>query len=165
MGFIAYIITPFFLAGLGALYPSRWIAITVLVAAGAYSTYLLFVGLPTFMRIDNRNTFLYGASTWAVGLLVLVNLKVPMILFWMMALERPTNATPCRAKAMASRKTARRKHREAWTTSAASTNARTSEHHPDEHLDPSFGIMRRSATGVPDARTTQCPCRSLLPTG
>ena len=87
VGFIAYVITPFFLAGLGALYPTRWIAILVLVAAGAYSTYLLFVGLPTFMRINNRNTFLYGASTWGVGLLVLVNLKVPMILFWMLALD------------------------------------------------------------------------------
>ncbi|WP_313054171.1 Yip1 family protein [Pseudomonas lopnurensis] len=87
VGFIAYVITPFFIAGLGALYPTRFIAIAVLVAAGAYSTYLLFVGLPTFMRIDNRNTFLYGASTWAVGLLVLVNLKVPMILFWVLALD------------------------------------------------------------------------------
>ncbi|RRV16825.1 Yip1 family protein [Pseudomonas saudiphocaensis] len=87
VGFIAYIITPFFLAGLGALYPSRWMAITVLVAAGIYSTYLLFVGLPKFMRIDNRNTFLYGACTWGVGLLVLVNLKVPMILFWTLALN------------------------------------------------------------------------------
>ena len=63
------------------------IAILVIVAAGVYSTYLLFVGLPKFMRIDNRNTFLYGACTWAVGLLVLVNLKVPMILFWLQVLE------------------------------------------------------------------------------
>ncbi len=72
---------------LGALYPTRFIAIAVLLAAGAYSTYLLFVGLPTFMRIDSRNSFLYAASTWGVGLLVLVNLKVPMILFWMLALD------------------------------------------------------------------------------
>lgn len=87
VGFTAYVITPFFIAGLGALYPSRWLAIAVLVAAGLYSTYLLFVGLPKFMRIDNHNTFLYGASTWAVGLLVLVNIKVPMILFWVLALD------------------------------------------------------------------------------
>lgn len=87
VGFIAYLITPFFIAGLGALYPTRWTAVLVLVAAGLYSTYLLFVGLPKFMRIDDRNTFLYGVSTWAVGLLVLVNLKVPMILFWSLALD------------------------------------------------------------------------------
>lgn len=87
VGFIAYVITPFFISGLGALYPSRWMAISVLVAAGIYSTYLLFVGLPKFMRIDNRNTFLYGACTWAVGLLVLVNIKVPMILFWVLSMD------------------------------------------------------------------------------
>lgn len=87
VGFIAYVISPFFIAGLGALYPTRWIAITVLVAAGIYSTYLMFVGLPKFMRIDNRNSFLYAACAWGVGLLVLVNLKVPMILFWMLVLD------------------------------------------------------------------------------
>lgn len=87
VGFIAYVITPFFLAGLGALYPSRWMAIVVLIAAGIYSSYLLLVGLPTFMRIDNRNTFLYGACTWAVGLLVLVNIKVPMVLLWVVAMD------------------------------------------------------------------------------
>lgn len=36
VGFTAYVITPFFLAGLGALYPTRWIAILVIVAAGVY---------------------------------------------------------------------------------------------------------------------------------
>ncbi|MCQ2029670.1 YIP1 family protein [Stutzerimonas zhaodongensis] len=87
VGFIAYIITPFMIAGLGALYPTRWVAITVIVLAGVYATYLLFVGLPTFMRIDNRQTFLYAACTWGVGLLVLVNLKVPMILLWVLALD------------------------------------------------------------------------------
>lgn len=86
VGFIAYIITPFFISGLGALYPSRWMAITVLVAAGIYATYLLAVGLPVFMRIDNRKSFLYGASAWGVGLLVLVNIKVGMILIWILAL-------------------------------------------------------------------------------
>src|SRR5690606_34753134 len=29
VGFIAYVISPFFLAGLGALYPTRWLAIAV----------------------------------------------------------------------------------------------------------------------------------------
>ncbi|MBA1272578.1 Yip1 family protein [Stutzerimonas azotifigens] len=87
VGFVAYIISPFLIAGLGALYPTRWVAIFVLLAAGAYSTYLLFVGLPRFMHIDKRKTFFYGACTWGIGLLVLVNLKVPMILFWVLALD------------------------------------------------------------------------------
>ncbi|KGK81332.1 membrane protein [Stutzerimonas degradans] len=87
VGFTAYVITPFFLAGLGALYPTRWLALVVLIAAGLYATYLLLVGLPTFMRLDSRNSFLYAASAWGVGLLVLVNIKIPMILFWMLVLD------------------------------------------------------------------------------
>ena len=86
VGFTAYVITPFFLAGLGALYPTRWIAILVIVAAGSTR--------PTCSLSACRNscvsttaTPFYGACTWAVGLLVLVNLKVPMILFWLQVLE------------------------------------------------------------------------------
>ncbi|MDQ3202565.1 MAG: YIP1 family protein, partial [Pseudomonadota bacterium] len=45
IGFAAYTATPFFLAGIAGLYPSRWLAIIVLGAAGVYSTFLLFVGL------------------------------------------------------------------------------------------------------------------------
>ncbi|MHA6493941.1 Yip1 family protein [Pseudomonas borbori] len=87
VGFIAYICTPFFIAGLGALYPTRWVAITVLVLAGLHASYLLYVGMPKFMRIDYRQTFLYAACTWGVGLLVLVNIKVGMILMWLWFLE------------------------------------------------------------------------------
>ncbi len=87
VGFIAYLCTPFFIAGLGALYPTRWVAIAVLVLAGLYASYLLYVGLPKFMHIDYRQAFLYAVSAWGVGLLVLVNLLVGMILLWLLALE------------------------------------------------------------------------------
>lgn len=86
VGFIAYLCTPFFIAGLGALYPTRWMAITVLLAAGFYATYLLYVGLPVFMKIERRRSFLLASCAWAVGLLVLVNIKVGMILLWVLAL-------------------------------------------------------------------------------
>lgn len=87
IGFIAYTCTPFFLAGIAALYPTRWLAIVVLLAAGAHASYLLYVGMPRFMRIDHQQSFLYAASTWAVALLVLVNVLVSMILFWNLSLE------------------------------------------------------------------------------
>lgn len=87
VGFVAYLCTPFFIAGLGALYPTRWVAIAVLVLAGLYASYLLYVGLPKFMHIDYRQAFLYTVSAWGVGLLVLVNLLVGMILLWLLALE------------------------------------------------------------------------------
>lgn len=87
IGFIAYTCTPFFLAGIAALYPTRWLAVSVLLLAGAHASYLLYVGLPRFMRIDHYQSFLYAASAWAVALLVLVNILVGMILFWSLTLE------------------------------------------------------------------------------
>lgn len=82
IGFAAYTVTPFFIAGLAGLYPSRWLAVLVLGAASIYSTFLLFVGLPTFMHERKEQSLLYSASVWGVALLVLVTLLVSMILLW-----------------------------------------------------------------------------------
>lgn len=51
IGFAAYTATPYFLAGIFGLYPNRWLAVAVLLLASAYSTFLLFVGLPKFMSL------------------------------------------------------------------------------------------------------------------
>jgi hypothetical protein len=82
IGFAAYTVTPYFLAGIAGLYPSRWLAIVVLGAASIYSTFLLFVGLPTFMHERKEQGLLNAACVWGVGLLVLVTLLVSMILLW-----------------------------------------------------------------------------------
>lgn len=87
VGFIAYACTPFFLAGIAALYPTRWLAISVLLLACAHTCYLIYVGLPRFMRIDNQQGFLYASSMVGVGLLVIVTILVSMILFWTYTLE------------------------------------------------------------------------------
>ncbi|MNF59344.1 Inner membrane protein YohC [compost metagenome] len=82
IGFAAYTATPFFIAGIAGLYPSRWLAIIVLAAASVYSTFLLFIGLPTFMHERKEQGLLNAACVWAVGLLVLVTILVTMILMW-----------------------------------------------------------------------------------
>ena len=87
IGFIAYACTPFFIAGIAALYPTRWLAISVLLLACAHAAYLIYVGLPRFMRIDNQQGFLYASSMIGVGLLVIVTILVSMILFWTYTLE------------------------------------------------------------------------------
>ncbi|RIA31378.1 uncharacterized protein DUF1282 [Ectopseudomonas oleovorans] len=87
IGFIAYTCTPFFLAGIAALYPTRWLAISALLLACAHTAYLMYVGLPRFMRIDNQQGFLYTSSMLGVGLLVIVTILVNMILFWTYTLE------------------------------------------------------------------------------
>ncbi|WP_053151118.1 Yip1 family protein [Pseudomonas sp. Pf153] len=87
IGFAAYTATPYFLAGLLGLYPNRWLAAIVLLAASAYATFLLFVGLPKFMNLKKEQGLLYSASVWGVGLLVLVTILVEMILFWFNVLQ------------------------------------------------------------------------------
>jgi hypothetical protein len=82
IGFSAYTVTPFFVAGIAGLYPSRWLAILVLGAASVYSPFLLFVGLPTFMHERKEQGLLYSACVWGVGLLVMVTILVSMILLW-----------------------------------------------------------------------------------
>src|SRR5690606_33252412 len=64
IGFAAYTATPFFLAGLTSVYPSRWLAVVALGLACVYSTFLLFVGLPTFMRLRHQQGLVYAASVW-----------------------------------------------------------------------------------------------------
>ncbi|UZE03795.1 Yip1 family protein [Pseudomonas corrugata] len=87
IGFAAYTATPYFLAGLCGVYPSRWLAVAVLLVASAYSTYLLFIGLPKFMSLKKEQGLLYSASVWGVGLLVLVTMLVEMILLWFNVLQ------------------------------------------------------------------------------
>jgi hypothetical protein len=82
IGFMAYVETPYLLAGLAALYPNRWLAVTILGLASLYSSFLLYIGLPVFMRIRSNLGFLYASAVWGVGLLVLVTILVSMILFW-----------------------------------------------------------------------------------
>lgn len=82
IGFIAYTLTPFLFLGLAGLYPNRWLAVAVLAVGLAHWTYLLFVGLPAFMRIRQSPGFLYAVSVFSVGLLVLLSVLLTALLFW-----------------------------------------------------------------------------------
>jgi len=80
--FAAYNATPMFVAGLAALYPNLWLAMLVGTAAVCYTTYLLYVGLPTFMNIPREEGFLFASSVLAVGLVVLVALIAISVVLW-----------------------------------------------------------------------------------
>ncbi len=59
----------------------------MILLAGLYSTYLLFTGLPAFMRQRSSQSFLYASSIWGVALVVIVTVLVSMILFWSFFME------------------------------------------------------------------------------
>lgn len=84
--FAAYTATPLFIAGLAALYPSLWLGLIVGTAAVAYTAYLLYVGLPTFMSIHPDEGFLFSSSVLAVGLVVLVAMLAVSVVLWGMGI-------------------------------------------------------------------------------
>ncbi|MCQ2029669.1 YIP1 family protein [Stutzerimonas zhaodongensis] len=80
--FAAYTATPLFVGGLAALYPHIWLGMLVGTAAICYTTYLLYVGLPTFMNIPADEGFLFSSSVLAVGLVVLVAIIALSVIMW-----------------------------------------------------------------------------------
>ena len=80
--FAAYTATPLFVGGLAALYPHIWLGMIVGTAAICYTTYLLYVGLPTFMNIPADEGFLFSSSVLAVGLVVLVAILALSVIMW-----------------------------------------------------------------------------------
>lgn len=84
--FAAYTATPLFIGGLAALYPHLWLGMLVGTAAVCYTTYLLYVGVPTFMNIPADEGFLFSSSILAVGLVVLVAIIALSVIMWGMGL-------------------------------------------------------------------------------
>lgn len=80
--FAAYTATPLFVGGLAALYPHIWLGMIAGTAAICYTTYLLYVGLPTFMNIPSDEGFLFSSSVLAVGLVVLVAIIALSVIMW-----------------------------------------------------------------------------------
>lgn len=80
--FAAYNATPMFVGGLAALYPNLWLAMAVGTVAVCYTTYLLYVGLPTFMNIPREEGFLFSSSVLAVGLVLLVAMIGVSVILW-----------------------------------------------------------------------------------
>lgn len=80
--FAGYIATPMFLSGLVALYPLVWLCLLAGIVGFCYSVYLLYLGVPAFLRTDRRDSFLLSSTTLAIGVLVLEVLLVATVLLW-----------------------------------------------------------------------------------
>jgi len=78
----AYTATPLFLAGLMLFYPIPWLDFLVGVFALSYTVYLLYLGLPVMMDIDENKGFLFSSAVLAVGLVMLVGLLATSVILW-----------------------------------------------------------------------------------
>ena len=80
--FTMYTAVPLFIAGLFGLYPSIWLAIMAGILASSGTAYLLYSGLPIFMKIPKEQGFIYSSSVLCIGLVVLVSIMITTVIFW-----------------------------------------------------------------------------------
>lgn len=80
--FAGYVATPLFLSGVVALYPLVWLCVLVGAMALFYTGYLLYVGIPVFLNIDQDESLRLSGSTLAIGVLVLEVLLALTVVIW-----------------------------------------------------------------------------------
>lgn len=82
MNLTLYTSAPLLLAGFAGLYPMLWFCVAVGLAALAYSTFLLFTGVPIIMKIPEERGFMFCVSILTVGLVLLVGLRAATVFLW-----------------------------------------------------------------------------------
>ncbi|EOV0647114.1 Yip1 family protein [Cronobacter turicensis] len=82
MVFAGYVATPLFLSGIVALYPLVWLCALAGTLALLYTGYLLYIGIPAFLNINQEEGLRFSGSTLAIGVLLLEVLLALTVLLW-----------------------------------------------------------------------------------
>lgn len=82
--FVTYTATPMYLGGLVGFVPIVWLCIIALMVAVIYSLYLLYVGIPIYMKIPEGKGFIVSTSIISVGLCMMVCFNVAAVIIWSM---------------------------------------------------------------------------------
>lgn len=73
---------PLFLSGIAALYPSLWVGIALVIAAAGYSVYLLFIGLPVFLQLEQGKAVKFAILMIVAGMAALLGCGAILLLLW-----------------------------------------------------------------------------------
>ena len=82
MSLASYAMTPLFLAGAVAIYPSITLNMLVVLVAMAYTVYLIYTGVPVLMHISAERGFLFASSIITMVLVTLVGVRVATVIIW-----------------------------------------------------------------------------------
>lgn len=82
MSLASYAMTPLLLAGAVAIYPSITLNMLVVLAAMAYTVYLIYTGVPVLMHISAERGFLFASSIITMVLVTLVGVRVATVIIW-----------------------------------------------------------------------------------
>ncbi len=80
--FVTYTATPMYMAGLIGFVPIVWLSMLVLLLAVCYSLYLLYLGIPIYMNIDEGKGYVVSTSIISAGLCMLVVFNVLTVIIW-----------------------------------------------------------------------------------
>ena len=80
--FVTYTATPMYMAGLIGFVPIVWLSMLVLLLSVCYSLYLLYLGIPIFMSIDEGKGYVVSTSIISAGLCMLVVFNVLTVVIW-----------------------------------------------------------------------------------
>lgn len=81
--FNTVVAVPLMLGGIAALNPERWLLLIVAVLTSGASAFLLFVGVPVFMRMTRRASLFHTACILGFGFLALLTTAFLFLEFWL----------------------------------------------------------------------------------
>lgn len=77
-----YTATPLFIAGLAGFFPILWLDMLLGVAAGCYTIYLLYLGIPRMMDIPEERGYLFASAALGVGFIGCIILMCATVILW-----------------------------------------------------------------------------------
>ncbi len=84
---VAYVATPLLMVGILAFFPSLWLFSAGVLAAIAYSTYLLYTGVPVVLDVPKERGFFFSSAVVTVVLVVFVGIMITTVLLWGLGME------------------------------------------------------------------------------
>lgn len=80
--FVAYTATPMFLSAIIGLYPIVWLCALFGALGLLYTGYLTYKGMPSFLNLNEKDTFMISSTVFSIGVLVLEFLLAFSVLLW-----------------------------------------------------------------------------------
>ncbi len=80
--FAIYTASPFLISGAATIYPQMYFMIPIMLIGIAWTTCLLYTGLPIFMGISWEQGFVFASAIVCVGLVGLVALFAVSVILW-----------------------------------------------------------------------------------
>lgn len=82
----SYTATPLFIAGLMGFYPLFWLDLCLGILSLGWAVYLLYLGIPTVMKIPEERGFLYASAVVGICMVIFMVLMGAVVILWDMGM-------------------------------------------------------------------------------